>query len=662
VLPYVVGVLLIVVCAQRVRRFSGGAALALIAMPLVFTGRALVTGAVYGPIDLSYTADPLASIARNVGIRSVKNPAISDVYTQFMPWRDALRRSAAHGEWPLWNPYELSGEPLAGAAQSSPYHTFTLLALLVPVRQSYAVAASLMFFGAAMFAFLFFRDLVRSEAAALFGAFAWMASTHLVFFAGTALALAGSAMPLALLGARRVAREPSRRSAAILTTGLALVVLAGHPESMLHIVAFAIAWFAFEMWNSGSIGNRRAYIAGTAAGIAALLLTAVFLLPLVEAIGQTEEYNSRSRVVRPYEPTGPQIAHEIVANLFPFIEGSPGVEEHRHTRRLAHLAIPSAYAGTLTFALALFALSASRSRERWFFFGAVIVGLAAAVNATPIAALLAHLPGFSIAVNDRMVAFAALGFCALAAIGIDALTDRSDSRLVTALAAVAIVSALLAFTARGGLMGSYVRVNAARAVLPAALAACAVAVVPRRYAIAMLIALLALQRAGENLRLQPTLPPAAFYPPFPGLSILRSESPFRIVATGPMLPPEIATHYGLEDVRGFQAMTFARYADTYPLWCRREGTWSNHVDRLDLPMLSLLNVRYAIFDPGVPLPSWWQLRANFGTYAIAENTRVLARAFVPRSVVAVGSAGESLRAIGRIDDFGALSVVENGGR
>ncbi len=657
-LLYVAGSAAVLFCALRVVSFSRRAAIALIAFPLLFAGRALLTGGVLGPLDIAYTSEPLASMASVSGMRSVKNPAISDVYSQFMPWRDALRRSIERGEWPLWNPYDLCGMPLAGSAQSAPYHPVTLVSLLLPLRESFALSAALLLMTTATFAFLLFREFVRSEAAALFGAFGWAASTNLVFFLGTALALATSAMPLVLLGARRVACEPSRKSIAILTIALLLVVLAGHPESTLHIVTFGIAYFLFEaaaLRDRAAVG--RALAAGLASGAIALLLSAIFLLPMFEAIGQAAEYAHRSAALRPWSPTPWQLAHQLAADFFPFREGAAGVEELVHTSKNAHGWLPSAYAGSIVLAPALFALARSRSRQRWFFLGAVVWGLGVGMNARGFTDLLSHLPGFAIAVNDRMISFAALGMCALAAIGIG--LDAAEGTLARWFVVVAIVTLAFAVVLPSGIPGNYLRINAARAVLPVALAACALAVFPPRVAAIALIALLALQRGGEDLYLQPTAPARAFYPAFPGLTVMRSTGPVRIVATGTMLTPQTATHYGLEDVRGFEAMTFGRLADTYPLWCAEQMVWFNRVDGLDSPMLSMMNVRYAVLAPDTKLPPWWRMRARFPAYGIAENLRVLPRAFVPRSVRVVRSPGESLAAISTIPDFGEAGVIED---
>ena len=642
--------------AQRITRFSRTAAIVILMLPLVLTGRALFTGGVFGPVDLPYTYEPLASVASRAGVGAVTNPSISDVYSEFIPWNDSLRRAIARHEWPLWDPYELCGTPLAGSAQSSPYHPITLLGLLVPLPQYFAFAASMMLLCAVLTAFLLFREFVTSEIAALFGATAWMCSTHLIFFAGTALVLAASITPLVLLGARRLVREPGARSVAILTAGLLLVVLAGHPESALHIVVFGVAYFGFEIatqLRSGAV--RRILVCGLGSGVFALLLAAVFLLPLLKVIEQSEEYVHRSGGYRQIASTPAQMIHRLAANFFPFLEGAPGIEEQHHSPAVRHGWLATAYAGSMIFAPAAFALTRSRSRQRWFFAGAVLVGLGAGIAAPGVTQILARLPGFSISVNDRMIAFAVLGVCALAALGIDAW----DAGLARTFAIVAVIVLGIAVAARTGLAADYIEVNAIRAILPLALAACAVVILEPRRACLALFALLLVQRAGETGALQPTLPARAFYPPFPGLEVLHADQPFRIVGVGTMLPPDLSTHYGLEDVRGFTASTFARLQETYRYWSVVQPVWSNRVDRLDSPMLSLMNTRYALVPLSASLPESWRVRASFPTYLIAENTRVLPRAFVPRSVRVDIEAVDSLRDIGTIKDFGQQSVIED---
>lgn len=613
--------------ARRVREISFPFALALLLLPLVLTTRALLTSSVYGPLDLAYTSEPLASVAADAGVGAVSNPSISDVYTEFFPWHDALRRSLARGEWPLWNPYELGGTPLAGAAQVAPYHPITVAGLLVPLPSFFGFAASMMYLFAAISAFLLAREIVDSEPAALFAAVAWMASAHVVFFAGTALANAISVAPLVLLGARRAVTEPGPRSGLTLAAALLLLTLSGHPETLLHVVLFGVVYVVFLILTLRPSRLAKVLATGFLGGLAALLLAAVFLLPHVEAIAQSEEYAHRSTGYEQRASSTRLMLHILRASFLPFLEGSSGVEESPHDPGLRHGWLPSAYAGALLFAPAIHGLARGHSRERWFFAAATIFGLAAGAAAPGVTELLGLVPGLDVAVNDRMVAFAALGISMLAASGLEVLNRRMAG--IAVIAAMLIGAAALVPT---GLSSDYVATGATRAILPIALSIAAILALSPRAAACVMVGLLLIQRTAETRGIQPTLPAAAFYPPFPGLELMTADEPFRFVAMGLILPPALSTHYGLEDVRGFQAITHERYGDTYAMWCRRQPVWFNRVDDLRSPFLSLLNVRFALVPPNAVLPAEWIERAAFPAYRVAENLGVTPRAFVPLQV------------------------------
>ena len=78
---------LLVLCHRAVQPLSRTAAMLLFVLPFCFTGRALLTGAVYAPIDLPYAAPPLAGLKAEVGIGEPHNVTLSDLYTQVIPWR-----------------------------------------------------------------------------------------------------------------------------------------------------------------------------------------------------------------------------------------------------------------------------------------------------------------------------------------------------------------------------------------------------------------------------------------------------------------------------------------------------------------------------------------------------------------------------------------------
>src|SRR5205814_468719 len=107
---------------------------------------------------------------------------------------------------------------------------------------------------------------------------------------------------------------------------------------------------------------RRAVIAGLAAGGAALLITAITLVPLIDAIPQTEEFRYRANSFVPPATTLARVEHVIGAELLPLIEGTAGIEVASHPKSISHAWLGSTYAGTLLFALAAYALVRARRR------------------------------------------------------------------------------------------------------------------------------------------------------------------------------------------------------------------------------------------------------------------------------------------------------------
>ncbi|HEV7488129.1 MAG TPA: YfhO family protein [Thermoanaerobaculia bacterium] len=644
-----------------VRRFtalSRVAALVLLLLPLCLTGRALVTGRVYAPIDLAYHFDPLASMATRVGIDRVANPLPSDVAAQFVPWNAALRSSIAHGQWPLWNPFELSGNVLAAAAQSAPFHPVTLLGLLIPAPDAFGFMAAMTYFLGALGMFLFLRNLELRQLPSLFGAAGWSLSTYVVAFSLTAHGNAIALLPLVMLGARCVALRPGIRATALLASALILLTLCGHPETSLHVVALAIAYVIFSARSRLS----RVAISGLAAGVLALLLTAFFLAPMIDAIPQTREYQHRKAGAEARKVSWSEVSHVLRSNIVPFAEGAPGEEEPQHERGLQYHSMGTAYAGAILFAPALFALLRARTRETWFFAGVVVLGFLAGAEAPIVTAILARLPIFSLAINARMISLAAFAICVLAAMGMHAsLMERRRLAFVFLLVGIAIAALTAAMAIHSTLTPDFVRANAIREVAPLLLAfALLIAFRTNRSAAAGLLGLLLLQRVSEIGGYIPAVDRRAFFPEIAGFENLpRTGDPYRIVGQGPLFAPNIAAAYGLEDVRGYQAMTFARLAETFPLWSIPQPVWSNRVDDLTAPMLSMMNVRFALALPDSPIPPAWRLIGRYPGYALLKNSRALPRAFVPRMVhTGVDNIISDMRAC---SDFGAEAWLETPG-
>jgi hypothetical protein len=174
------------------------------------------------------------------------------------------------------------------------------------------------------------------------------------------------------------------------------------------------------------------------------------------------------------------------------------------------------------------------------------------------------------------------------------------------------------------------------------------------------LVLLAAERRLEEGDFYPTYPNRVFYPPLKCLDAIPRGAPFRMTSIGWTFIPNIAALYELEDIRGYEAMTFKPLVETSPLWCVPQPVWFNRVDDPTRPFFSFLNVRYVLAPPRHPPPAGWRSLYKGEEAQLFENPAVLPRAFVPRLLHFRSDSAEALRVMSGIRDFGLEGVVGEG--
>jgi hypothetical protein len=641
VLYAAVTVVLIAVWRRFVTPLGRTTALALILLPLCFTGRALLTGRVYAPIDLPFVSEPLNNYARDYGVETMYHAGLSDLYMQIIPWQSAVRQALARGEWPVWNPYLLCGTILAANMQAAPYDAVQLLALLLPHPQALTFIAALTFFLAALFTFSFVRAHGCSELASLIAAAGFTFCAILALFVSWPLGRIWTFFPLVLLAVRLVVRETNLRAAVLLTLALVLVLFAGHPESVLHIVFCGAIYGAWEV----IVTKRpRAIALAALCGVLALLLAAVSLLPFFSVAPHTMEYRFRrdAFATARFDVPASQVGARAATSLFPFAGG----RMERGGSAPKWDAYPMRV-GSVMLALALIALVVARKRrDTWFFFGFFAFMACAGLNAFPVGDLLHALPLFDIALNERLGFAAVFALCVLAAFAVDDVgraSARPDGlKPVLRFAPVAIVATLAVGLAIGATLLRDSEILAGTDPTQIALLTLA-ELVPLAVLAALLLwradprwilALVLVQRVWEDGAIYPALPEKTFYPEIPVFQYLKDDTktPFRVVGMFYALVPDTAALYGLEDPRGYEAMTFQRLHETYPLWSRAQPVSFNIVEDRSKTFLSFLNVKYAIGSLEQQPDEQWKLVLQDRYHRLFENTRVVPRVFVPRHV------------------------------
>ncbi len=647
---------------------SRGAAVFLLFAPLALTGKAVFTGGVYAPLDIAYEAEPLASIARDAGIGNPQTPLLGDVVSQEIPWRKAVRHAVKTGHLPLWNRFILAGEPLLAMQQPAILHPFTWAGMVLPLAHAWTLEMTLGVFLALLSGYLFFRDFPLSVAAAAVGAIGWAFCDYLVFWAGYPLAPGAAPFPLLLLGLRRIARDRNARSVGITTAGLVLVAAAGHSETLLHAVAAAGIWFLYCLATESRGARTRAILLSAAAGALTLGLTAVVLLPHTEALPHTNEFFTRSTWYAHSKKSRPlrEAIRRFPQIVIPYASGVSGQGDTERER--GEWGVANAYSGTLLLALAAVGLCGG-DRRRWIFLLFACLGFSLWAAVPVVTDAVSALPLFDIAINERLVFLGCFGVAALAALGAEELArDRKRIAFAVSLAVtLAIVWAgyegVAARLAGLGMPAAFRRSLFLAQIVPLAAALLfwvfrmARRSLPPVAAVAILAAILLAERAVEGSRLYPVIPNRSFYPHLSVLDPIPRGQPWRMAAVGFTFTPNVSAMYEVEDVRGYEAMTYRPLVDTYPLWCTVQPISFNRVDDPTRPFLSFLNVRYVLTPPGWPPPPGWKSLASSAGGQLVENPGVLPRAFAPRQVRLESDSSRQIALLGGISDFATLGVV-----
>ena len=281
------------------------------------------------------------------------------------------------------------------------------------------------------------------------------------------------------------------------------------------------------------------------------------------------------------------------------------------------------------------------------------------------ATILAHLPIFSLAINARMISFAAFGICVLAAIGLQVSIDRAR--------AAGVVLPRRRRGDRGAhrrssqlqstLTPDFVRANAIREIVPLLLAFALLRAfrdAPR--AAAGLLGLLLLQRVMEIGGFIPAVDRRAFFPPIAGFEHLPRErravshrrpgSALRAEHRRALRTRRCARLSG-DDVRAAGGDVSALVDPAAGLVeSRRRSHRADAVDDERPLRAGAARIR--------AIPPSWRLIGRYPGYQLLENSRVLPRAFVPR-VVHTGM-NDVIRDMRACSDFGAEAWIEMPGR
>jgi hypothetical protein len=345
----------------------------------------------------------------------------ADTYRYYYPTAVYLHRELGAGRIPLWNPYQLAGQPyLALHVPAVLYPPNLVLFALLPPLPALAAHAILHLFVAGLFTWLLAGRLGLSAPARLAAAAAFLLSRPLQLgFYMTPFLSTPAWLPALLWAIHGVASDGRGRWALALAASLALAFLGGHAQAFVYEVQLAGAYGAFALGWVAPRGRRlRAVGLALAAAVLAFGLVAPQLLPSLELTAQAVRglggVSYAEAALPTISPAG------LAAGV---LRGLPAAEPGTHAPLvvLPALALPLALVGLLA--------PRRRAHQAFFLAAAVCVGCLMLGAHTRAFALYYELPlGNLFRIPSRM-AFVWSFLAAMAVgIGIEAVRERWPAR------------------------------------------------------------------------------------------------------------------------------------------------------------------------------------------------------------------------------------------
>jgi hypothetical protein len=340
-------------------------------------------------------------------------PAL-DVLLYFLPLYEATYARVAAGTLPLWNPYQLCGEPWIATLQAGVFYPPHLLYLLLPLASAYAASGVLHLVVAALSTAAFCRRAGLGAAAAMLAAVLFALRGRMAYSLIQPNFLeAVTWLPLGALAVLRIASGEHRIGAGLLALATALSLLAGYPQPTIYMAyAWSLLLVALLVGNRAAgrswLGAAVAFVGG---GMLGGLAAAVQLLPAAEL--------TRIGVRATQELDAGTIAQMGFITPAPVILGTGAIAGDAH-----------AY-GVIALALVVVALLADRRRALalWAVGLAVLSALLALAGWGPLYRLYLALPLISwFRYPHRLLVLTDFAIAIAAALGLDTLLRVQGAR------------------------------------------------------------------------------------------------------------------------------------------------------------------------------------------------------------------------------------------
>ncbi len=639
-------------------------------VPLLIIGGAFLPNRTLLPADLMALYPPWQG---SIGSQEISNYLLSDQMLLYYPYHKlAYTEMQSNGRLPLWNPYQLTGQPLVADGQSALFYPPNLLLRWLEPETVAGISAyfSLVILGIGTLYLC--REIGLCRLSALLAAVIAMLAGPVIVWLGAPIVSSLASLPVLLLAGEKIMH--GRRLlpwTAVIGAGVALSLLGGHPETTFYAcLTFGIYFLVRLMLVRPGIRTAALWLGAVLAGTCiGLLIGAIQWLPFVDFLLHSATLAGGGRSMG-----GTNIFYSdqwrfnlvtALTYLVPNFFGSPVTHNYVWPfPTYQNYSEQTVYFGLISLTLGISGLFNHRWRGiSWTLAGISLVFLGVAWR-LPGFEGINHLPPFSLLINSRLKIFPPLLLSIVAGMGLESWLEpagkgepRGWQRIVILIPALVtlllygLIALLNIFPAAlksvdskysawvEQLVYQVFNLNQPRITITLA-AACVITILSilgwrgwiRRawfgYGVAAM-ALLELVVLGWQYN--PVVARDIVYPEIPLLSVFRQEEqPFRTLSTQlSVYPPNAGSAYRVAQVEGYDLPIYSSFYDIYRAQGGEEQA-HRQVWPVDFPLVDWLNIRYVISQVAIDKPGY-SLVFDQPNYMVYRNEKAYPRAYMAYS-------------------------------
>lgn len=500
----------------------------------------------------------------SVGV-PVKNPPISDVFSQLYIWRNLSVDLLRVGTWPLWNPYSSSGSVLLANYQSAPFLPFNIL-LLLPKYFGWGLYIFCQTLMAAIGMFLLVGIYTKNSSAKIAAALVFSLGGLMTTYTEFAMAgFAAAMLPWIFSSLEFYWRSKQFRFLTLLTLSFAALYLSGHAQITLYSSFLFLIYLSYNKI-SKQIKTQEFFLPLTfwilGIGIAALQLLPTIDHLMGASIRTAEEYSWTFNY-------GLNSWYELVRLAAADFFGNPttynhwdSVSYHEH----------STFLGTLTIPLMVPLLFKRFRDSRITFWGVIFMSTIFLAFDSPITKFLYSLPLPLLTNSSASRIFFVMIFAAaiLTGFAIQKFQENINYRklankFLLSLTIIILTGLVLVFAVNSFKVTQNFIVSFKNSILPIVILIVGLVLIKffhnKRWIVYIIVAILFLDLGRFFLKYNPFVPKSYIYPETPLTTFLQNQKGlFRIARLdSEILPPNTWVSYKISSMEGYDPLSLQNY-------------------------------------------------------------------------------------------------------